>query len=311
MKQSIADEIESGKVDDANKALKTLNVYCKLTTFVELVVFEFVAYIKEESKGTSVPPTYYHKFIERKRIRDATYLEFLHHPKPNEAIIAAIYQHKPEEYPILREYIAAIKVAPIPQLDLKEGDEIYLIPKKFPKWHLYLSSEGHSRIYGSKSTNDQNKFTRRKASFGKSGIEWKIENKYYPNHFIAARKFEGCMPLSHPDEVTYVEGLTMNYITGVRNKCKQVCHANKCGGCYSNCLSYFQVGNLRGLVSINYVWKFTKLKTDRGCPYYLISAMQEQFNPGYALFMKDSTNANAYLKYGNPGEAGMWRLGRC
>ena len=309
VKQSIANEIESGKVDDANKALKTLNVYCKLTTVIELVVFEFVAYIKEEGEGTSVLPTYYHKFIERKRARDVTYLEFLHYPKPKEAITAAIYQHNPEAYPALREYVTAIKVAPIPNLNLKDGDEIYLTPKKFPKWYSYLSSEGHSRIYGSKSTNDQNKFILKKAYTGEGGNEWKMENKYYPNYVITARKFEGCMPLRHPDEVSYVEGLTMSYITSVRRNCKSNCYANrKCSGCYSNCLSYFKVGRLRGLVSLNYVWRFTKLKTESRCPYYLISATQEQFNPGYALFMKDSTNANSYLKYGNPGESGMWKL---
>ena len=308
VKQSIADKIESGKVDDANKALQTLDVYCKLTVVIELVVFEFVAYIEEEGERNSKIPTYYYTFVERKRERDAEYLEFLHYPKPKEAIIAAIYQNKPEQYRILREYVAAIKVAPIPKLGLKENAEIYLTPKKFPQWYLYLSSEKHSLIYGSKKRNDQNKFILKKASFGDSGREWRIQNKYYPSYFIAARKFGGCMPLSHPDEVSNVEGLTMEYINEVRDHCKRICHIEQCCGCYSNCMSYFKGGNLRGFVSINYVWRFTKLKTDKGCPYYLISATQEQFNPGYALFMKDSANANAYLKYGNPGESGMWRI---
>ena len=164
-------------------------------------------------------------------------------------------------------------------------------------------------IYGSRSTNDQNKFILRKAYGGEQGRDWRMENKYYPKYFISARKFESCMPLKHPDEVDYVEGLTMDYLTRIERNCRSQCLANKkCSGCYSNCYSTFKIGRLRNLVSINYKWRFTKLKSSGRCSYYFISAIQENFGPGYTLFMKDSNNANAYLKYGNPQEQGMFKL---
>ena len=136
-----------------------------------------------------------------------------------------------------------------------------------------------------------------------------LENKYYPDYFISARKFEGCLPLRNPDEVDYVEGLTMRYINDIRSNCPNQCAGTgKCSGCYSNCYSTFKIGRLRNLVSINYVWRFTKLKSSGRCSYYFISATQEQFGPGYTLFMKDSDNGNAYLKYGNPKEKGEFKL---
>jgi len=309
VKQNIADEIISEKVSDANRALKTINVYCKLNIVVELVLVEFINYIKEEGPENNKLPTFYHSFMSTTRKNDKEYLGFLHLPEVTEALVAAIYQNAPEKYPELRQYIESIKVAPIPESGLEEGKTIYLTPKKWPKWHFYLSSESHSLIYGSTNTNDQNKFILKKASSGEEGREWMIENKYYPNYFISARKFESCLPLKHPDEVDYVEGLTMSYINRIKRNCGTQCLANgKCSGCYSNCYSTFKIGRLRNLVSINYVWRFTKLKSSGRCLYYFISATQENFGPGYTLFMKDSNNANAYLKYGNPKEKGMFKL---
>ena len=311
VKQSIADEIASEKVSDAERALKTLSVYCKLTIVVEVVLVEFINYIKEEGTGSSPLPSYYRGFMQKKRDQDKTYLAFLHLPELKEALVAAIYQNSPEKHPELRQYIEAIKVAPIPESGLEEGSTIYLTPKKWPKWHFYLSSEKHSLIYGSTNTNDQSKFILRKASSGEEGHEWMIENKYYPDYFISARKFEGCLPLRNPDEVDYVEGLTMRYINRVKSNCRSQCFGTgKCSGCYSNCYSTFKIGKLRNLVSINYVWRFTKLKSSGRCSYYFISTTQEQFGPGYTLFMKDSDNANAYLKYGNPKEKGMFKLAK-
>ena len=311
VKQSIADEIESEEVSDAERALKTLNVYCKLSIVVEMVLVGFINYIKEEQTGSSQLPSYYRGFMQKKRDEDKKYLALLHLPELKEALVAAIYQHSPEKYPELRQYIKAIKVAPIPESGLKEGKNIYLSPKKWPNWHFYLSSEKHSLIYGSKTINDQNKFVLRKASSGEEGREWMIENKYYPDYFISARKFDGCLPLTNPDEVDYVEGLTMRYINDIRSNCRNQCVAvRRCSGCYSNCYSTFKIGRLRGIVSINYVWRFTKLKSSGRCSYYFISATQEQFGPGYTLFMKDSINGNAYLKYGNPKEKGMFKLVR-
>ena len=309
VKQNIKDEIESEKVSDANRALKTINVYCKLNIVVELVLVEFINYIKVEGPENSKLPTYYHSFMSTTRKHNKKYLEFLHLPEVKEALVAAIYQNTPEKYPELRQYIESINVAPIPESGLEEGKTIYLTPKKWPNWHFYLSSESHSLIYGSTNTNDQNKFILKKASFGEEGREWMIENKYYPNYFISARKFESCLPLKHPDEVDNVEGLKMSYINRIKRNCGTQCLANgKCGGCYSNCYSTFKFGRLRNLVSINYVWRFTKLKSSGRCSYYFISATQENFGPGYTLFMKDSNNANAYLKYGNPKEQGMFKL---
>ena len=146
VKQSIADEIASEKVSDAERALKTLTVYCKLTIVVEVVLVEFINYIKEEGTGSSPLPSYYRGFMQKKRDQDKKYLAFLHLPELKEALVAAIYQHSPEQYPELRQYIDAIKVAPIPESGLKEGKNIYLSPKKWPNWHFYLSSEKHSLI---------------------------------------------------------------------------------------------------------------------------------------------------------------------
>ena len=310
VKQSIADEIESEKVSDAKRALKTLNVYCKLTIVVELVLVEFINYIMEEGTGSSPLPSYYRGFMQKKRDQDKTYLAFLHLPELKEALVAAIYQKSPEKHPELRQYIEAIKVPPIPESGLEEGKNIYLSPKRWPKWYFYLSSEKHSLIYGSETINDQSKFVLRKAISGEEGREWMIENKYYPDYFITASKFEGCLPLRNPAEVDYVEGYEMSDIDDIKESCKSYCLGiKKCDGCDSNC---YTDSNLR-LVSFNYVWRFTKLKSSGRCSYYLISATQEQFGPGYTLFMKDSTNGNAYLKYGNPKEKGMFKLvkGRC
>ena len=308
VKQSIADEIESEKVSDAERALKTLNVYCKLSIAVEAVLIEFISYVKEEQTGSSPSPTFTHAFMEKKREQDKIYFEFLHLPNLKEALVAAIYQHSPEKYPQLREYIEAIEVDPLPESGLKEGKTIYLSPKEWPNWHFYMSSENHALIYGSKTTNNQNEFILRNATTGEKGREWMIENKYYQNHFITARKFEGCLPLQNPDEIDYVEGWTMRDINHIRSNCPAQCYGTgKCSGCYSNCYSTFKVGRLRNLVSFNYVWRFTKLKSPGRCSYYFISATQEQFGPGYTLFMKNSNNGNAYLKYGNPKEQGKFR----
>ena len=309
VKQGIADEVESGKVPDAKRALKTINLYCKLTIIVELILVEFISYIKDEGTGSSVLPAYYRGFIKKKREHDKDYLEFLHLPEMKEALAAAMYQNAPEEYPELRQYMEAIKVTPIPESGLEEGKNIYLTPKKWPEWYFYLSSEHKSLIYGSKSTNDQNVFVLRKPVSGEEGREWLIENKHYPQYFMSARKFEGCLPLRNPDEIEHVEGLTLNYIHRTKSQCSNQCVANgKCSGCYNNCYSTFYAGQLRNLVSINYKWRFTKLKSSGRCSYYFISATQKNFGPGYTLFMKNSNNANAYLKYGNPKEEGMFKL---
>ena len=314
VKHNIADELESEEVSDAERALKTLNAYCKLTIVAELVLVEFISYIKEESTGNSPLPAYYSAFMQWARGQDKTYLEFLHLPELKEALIAAIYQHSRTSYTELRQYIKAIKVTPIPESGLEEGKTIYLTPKRWPNRHFYLSSQKHSLIYGSTSTNDQSKFVLRRASSGENGREWMIENKYYPNYFLSARKFEGCSPLRNPDEVDYVEGLTLKYINDTKIDCFLHCiPERKCSGCYSNCYPTKKAGNLKLLVSFNYVWRFTKLKSSGRCSYYFISATQKQFGPGYTLFMKDTKNANGYLKYGNPKEKGMFKLikGRC
>ena len=309
VKQSIADEIESEKVSDAKRALKTLNVYCKLTIVVELVLVEFINYIMEEGTGSSPLPSYYRGFMQKKRDQDKKYLAFLHLPELKEALVAVIYQNSPEKHPELRQYIKAIKVAPIPESGLQEGNTIYLAPKKWPKWHFYLSSEKSSFIYGSTSTDDQSKFVLRHAPSGEKGREWKIENKRYPKYFITARKFNGCLPIKNPDEIDYVEGRTMTYINDTKRDCFTSCHTlGKCEGCKCNCYSTFKVDTPGNLVSLNYVWRLTKLKSSGECSYYFISATQEQFGPGYTLFMKDRSNANAYLKYGNPMKKGMFKL---
>ena len=311
VKQGLEDEIESGKVSDAEKALKTLNIYCKLSIVVELVLIEFINYMKEEGPEKMKLPVFYHSFMESTRKQDKEYLEFLHFPKVECALAAAIYQHSPGKYPELRDYMKAIKVIPIPELGLKEGRSFYLTPKKWPNWYFYLSSGKASLIYGSEDTNDQNKFILRNPYFGEKGRVWRIENKYYPGYFLAARKTGSCMPLKHPDEVDYVEGVTMDYIRVLERDCRSRCVAiKKCSGCYSNCYSVFKGGKRRKLVSVNYQWKFTRLKSSGGCNYYFISATQENFGPGYTLFMKDSKNANAYLKYGNPKEQGMFKFSK-
>ena len=311
MKHGIADEIESGKVSDAERALKTLNLYCKLNIVKELVLVEFISYIKEEGPKDSKMPTFYHKFMSTTRENDKKYLEFFHLPEVKQAVIAVMYQHSPEKYPELREYMKAIKVTPIPDMKLKEGRTIYLTPKKWTNWHFYLSSFRHSLIYGSRKTNDQNKFILRKPYTRNKANVWRLENKYYPGYFLSARKFDSCLPLYNSDEVDYVEGLTMDYVRSIERNCRSLCLANdKCSGCHHNCYSTFKIGRLRNLVSINYEWRITRLKTPAGCYYHFISATQENFGPGYTLFMKDSKNANAYLKYGNPKEQGMFKFSK-
>ena len=310
VKQGIADEIESGKVSDAERALKTLNVYCKLAIVVELILVEVSNYIREEGPEHNKMPTIYHSYLKSTRDSDKKYLEFLHLPEMKEALVAAIYQHGPQSYPELRDYIKAINVAPIPKTGLEEGKTIYLTPKKWPQWYFYLSSEHKSLIYGSTKLNEQSKFVLRRALLGEEGREWRIENKYYPKYFISARKFGSCLSeKKNPDEVSYVEGLTMEYFYDTEATCHNQCGSNReCMGCYSNCYTYFVAGNTKNQVSINYKWRFTKLKPKGGSTYYFISATQENFGPGYTLFMKDSNNANAYLKYGNPKEEGMFKL---
>ena len=307
VKQGIADEIENGKVPDAERALKTLNVYCKLNIVVELVLVEFINYIKEEGPEENKLPPFYHSFMTTTRNTDKEYLGFLHFPELKEALVAAIYQHSPSKYPELRDYIKAIEVSPIPKTGLVEGKTIYLTPKKWPDWHFYLSSKHSSLIYGSESTDSQSKFVLRKAHSGVEGREWRLENVHYPKHFISARKFDSCMPLKHPAEVEHVEGLTMEYVYDVGVNCRNQCGFD-CGGCYSNCYTYFKGGNIYGKVSINSIWRFTKLKSSGRTPYFFISAKEPQFGPGYTLFMQDSGNGNAYLKYGNPKEMGMFKL---
>jgi len=284
MKHGIADEIESGKVPDAERALKTLNLYCKLNIVKELVLVEFINYIKEEGPSHNKLPTFYRSFMSSTRENDKKYFELLHLPEVKHAVVAVMYQHSPEKYPELREYMKAIKVTPIPDTGLKEGLTIYLTPKKWSNWHFYLSSHSHSLIYGSRKTNDQNKFILRRPYYRKKGNVWRIENKYYPDYFLAARKFDSCLPLYNSDEVDYVEGLTMDYLRRIERNCRSLCLANKkCSGCYSNCYSTFKIGRKRNLVSINYNWRFTRLKTNGGCYYYFISATEENFGPGYTL----------------------------
>ena len=132
VKQNIADEVESEKVSDADRALKTINVYCKLNVVVELVLVEFISYIKEEGPENNKLPTFYHSFMSTTRKNDKEYLEFLHLPEVKKALVAAIYQYAPQNYPELRQYLKAIKVTPIPDLGLREGMTIYLTPKNGP-----------------------------------------------------------------------------------------------------------------------------------------------------------------------------------
>ena len=309
VKQGIADEIESGKVPDSERALKTLNIYCKLAIIVELILVEVSNYIREEGPKHNKMPTMYHSYMKTTRESDKKYLEFLHLPQVKEALVAVIYQHDPHKYPELRQYIKAINVAPIPKTGLEEGKSVFFSPKKWPEWYFYLSSESKSLIYGSASVNDQSKFILRRALSGEQGREFMIENAYYPKYFISARKFGGCMPLKHPAEVDHVEGLTMEYVYDTKATCRNQCdHLGKCHGCYSNCYFYYIAGNRWSQVSINYVWRFTKLKSNGGRPYYFISAKDENFGPGYILYMHESSNGNAYLKYGNPKEQGMFKL---
>ena len=303
---SLNDEFQSGKVPDSERALKTLNAYVKVYSVLELVINEFISLIElaGKKKDHQLKVDLYINIMSDRRIKDKSDFEFLHDPEPKHGLIASIYQfYAKSTYEAVGYYFEKIDVKPIPDLELKEGDVIHLSSKRWRDWYFYMTSDpaAEKSIWGSKTLNDQNKFIIKRPYSTAHANTWMLYNKYYSKRFIVARKFDACG--KYPTPLTYVQGYTYGEVEfGIRSR------PSACGSGCSNCYEYFAGGQNRGSVAINVNWRFTKLKLSAGFPpWYLISATEPQFGPGYTLYMANTNNGNAYLQYGYPGEAGVFK----
>ena len=312
VKHAIEADLKSGEHDKPKKALKSLNMYCKLTAVVELVIWEFIACVEGEGMHKSFLPLFYKKVMENRRKNDKDYFEFLHQPTPEYGLAAALYQHKPSEYEALRKYISEIGVAETPDNPLIKTDtEIYLRPKKWSGYYAYTTSDPATKYwmygYESSSLTDQGKFTLKPVYYPSSETEdnvFTLRNKYYTSKDLMAYKYNGCQPLKYPDTVDYIlvagkSEASDNYVTlGIRN-----CYKTKTSDAYDS---------LNDRISRNYLWKFTKIKVGNGnCPYYLISAVNYGFGADYVLEMTESGSKPLRLKRGYPGESAIWKIGSC
>ena len=323
-RENIATEIVSTKASDNKRAIKSFEAYCKLSVMLEFVIFEFISLIKTEAKSATQLPTFYNGVLENKRQDDKEYFKFLAFPKSEQAVTAAIYQAEREKHPSLNAYIKALKIV-FPESDLKEGQEIYLNPKEWSSWYLYMTSTEFGEIIGSQNTNDQNIFVLRKSE-PHAKNRWRLENKYYNTYDVTSTKPCGSLN-QYPEELDVTTaGVLKSSLGQIKQHCTELCKdyepEKNCKLCQDNCYNFYaSKESFHPIIlfyddprsnwisrSVNYIWTFTKIDMPKEkCDYYLVSATQSQLI-GYTLLMGDNNVGGAQLKYGHPSEKGIFKL---
>ena len=307
MKATIQGELESDKIEDTQKALKTLNVYCKLQAVVELVVWEFIIYIQGESIKQSSLPVFYTQLLNTRRKRDKDWFEFLNYPPPKYGMVANMFQYDPTKYQALGTYVDKIKLNPIPEdPNLGHGKEIVLKNKQFSGWYSYLSKSAAYPLKGDDDLHDVSKFKLVAAGSDKNSPYRKATNVFrlesakesWSGYYVAGEKRDACNPKhTYPPNINTVRGikypLTLKRVRGLVN-------------------CYYAASSNRVFQSYNFEWKFTRLNMKgKTCPHYIISAAAEGFGPEYILYMSESASAAAQLKFGWPGDKGIWKIKNC